>query len=130
MALFCDFQVIQGDAVKRLGDGGETVWRKNFETRGEPGGMAVLMFMVAGLTVANSDVRIRVNERDVGKIEHYNGADARHWFSQIVNIGPNILNDGMNEIEIRAVSWSGATEGDLWDDFFIKDVICFFQQST
>jgi hypothetical protein len=40
------------------------------------------------------------------------------------------LNDGNNELQIVAVGWPGATSGNLFDDFELKDVVCFFHQSA
>jgi len=40
------------------------------------------------------------------------------------------LNNGNNEIQIEAVGFPGATNTNKFDDFFLKDVICFFKQST
>jgi hypothetical protein len=130
MPVVCDFNVIQGDAVRRIGDGA-TLWEQNFNTGGRhPGGNAILMLMVKGLTVTDSDVEVLINNTPVGIIEHYNGADNRHWFTQVINIGPNILNDGNNELQIQAVSYDEAVPGDLYDDFFVKDVVCIFQQAA
>ena len=130
MPVVCDLKVIQGDSVRRIGDGA-TLWEKNFNTSGRyAGGNAILMLMVSGLTVTNSDVNVRINNQNVGKIEHYNGAKSNHWFSQIINIGGGILKNGNNEIEIQAVSYPGASAGDIFDDFYIKDVVCIFQQAA
>lgn len=61
MPVVSDIQVIQGDAIKTLGDGGSTVWEKTFNTGGRySGGKAVLMFMVKGLTETESDVDIKI----------------------------------------------------------------------
>ena len=131
MPVVCDIQVIQGDSTKRLGDGGSTVWEKTFNTGGRhSGGKAILMFMVKGLTATTSDVTILINNTNVGKIENYKGADPNHWFTQIVNIGSGILKNGDNELQIEAISWPGAHAGDLYDDFWIKDVVCIFQQKA
>lgn len=131
MPVVCDLQVIQGDATRRLGDGGATVWEKNFNTGGRyAAGDAILMLMVKGLTATQSDVDVKINNKHVGRIEHYNGADSRHWFTQIINIGAGILKSGNNEIQIEAVSWPGARAGDIYDDFWIKDVVCIFQQAA
>lgn len=130
MPVVSDIKVIQGDAIRRIGDGA-TLWEKTFNTGGRhSGGHAILMLMVKGLTAANSDVDVLINNRKVGVIEHYNGADRNHWFTQIVNIGGGILNDGNNDLQIQAVSYPGAGAGDLFDDFFLKDVVCTFQQAA
>jgi hypothetical protein len=131
MPVLCDFVVIQGDSNKVLGDSGDVLWEKTFNTGGRSsGGGAILMLMVKGLTSTKSNVPVKINNIDVGYIFHYNGANSGHWFTQIINIGANILKDGNNELQIGAVSWPGAKPGDLYDDFYIRDVICFFQQSS
>ena len=130
MPVLCDFMVIQGDSSRRIGDSA-TLWEKTFSTGGRhPGGMAILMFMVKGLTATDSNVDVKINNTSVGKIFHYKGADPNHWFTQIINIGSGILSNGNNEIQIEAVSYPGATPGNIFDDFFIRDVVCVFQQET
>jgi hypothetical protein len=131
MPVVCDMQVIQGDSNKRLGDGGATIWEKDFGTGGRySGGDAILMFMVKGLTATESTVDVKINNRSVGRIYPYTGADSDHWFTQIINIGGGILKSGTNELQIQAVTWPGSTSGDIWDDFWIRDVVCFFQQKA
>jgi hypothetical protein len=131
MTVLCDFVVIQGDVTKVMGDSGAVLWEKTFNTGGRrSGGNAILMMMVRGLTQTTSNVPVKINNKDVGYIFNYNGANANHWFTQIINIGQDILKDGNNEFQIGAVSWPGAKAGDLYDDFAIRDVVCFFQQSS
>lgn len=131
MPVLCDFVVIQGDDNVVLGDGGVVLWEKNFNTGGRhSGGAAILMLMVSGLTETTSNVPVKINNKTVGNIYNYNGAKSGHWFTQIINIGTTVLKDGNNEIQIGAVSWPGAESGNLYDDFAIRDVICFFQQSS
>ena len=129
MAVLSDFVVIQGDSNRRVGDGA-TLWEKNFNTGGRhSGGAAILMFMVKGLTVAEKDVDVKINNTSVGKIFRYNGANANHWFTQIINIGSGILNNGNNELQIEAIDYEGGGS-DHFDDFYLRDVVCFFQQSS
>ncbi len=129
MPVVCDFVVIQGDSSRRIGDT-STLWEKNFNTGGLNGkGSAFLMFMVKGLTATDSDVDVKINNMSVGKIFHSNSEDTG-WYTQIINIGTGVLNDGSNELQIEAVSFPGATPGNIYDDFYIRDVICFFKQST
>lgn len=131
MPVLCDFVVIQGDDNVVLGDGGVVLWEKNFSTGGRhSGGEAILMLMVRGLTETTSNVPVKINNKTVGNIYNYNGANSNHWFTQIINIGTTVLKDGNNEIQIGAVSWPGAESGNLYDDFAIRDVICFFKQSS
>lgn len=130
MPVLSDFTVIQGDVNRRVGDGA-TLWEKTFNTGGRhPGGQAILTLMVKGLTETNSDVDVKINNVSVGKIFHYKGANPNHWFSQTINIGGGILNNGDNELQLEAVTWPGATPNNLFDDFFLRDVVCFFQQAA
>ena len=130
MAILGDFVVIQGDVVRKIGDGAP-LWERNFNTKGRRYyGHAILTLMVKGLTVATSDVDVKINNRKVGVIHRYSGAHQQHWFTQIINIQGRYLSRRTNEIQIAAAPWPGARAGDLYDDFFIKDVVCFFQQSN
>lgn len=130
MPVLSDFAVIQGDASRRIGDG-KILWEKYFDTVARhSGGNAILMFMVKGLTVTDTTVDVKINNKSVGKIFNYNGADRNHWFTQIINIGGGILKNGQNELQIEAVSYPGASPGDIFDDFFVRDVVCFFQQKS
>ncbi len=125
MPVLCDFQVIQGDSSRRIGDGA-IIWEKTFNTGGRTsGGKAILMLMVKGLTYATEPVDVKINNTSVGKIFPYRwptkaerDAAANHWHTQIINIGGGILNDGNNELQIEAVSYPEATGSNAFDDIF------------
>ena len=134
MAELCNFTVIQGDQPALIGEGHEefdrpfnTGGRRPYADKG-----AFLMLSVQGLTHTDRDVDVQVNGVSVGKICHYGGQNetAGYWFTQTIHFGSNILNDGDNRIEIRAVTWPGATPTNRFDDFWLKDVICFFKQNS
>lgn len=130
MPFVSDFVMIKGDEPIRIGDGRD-LWEAPFNTGGRSADHhAFLIFNVKGLTHTNLDVRVRVNGIEVGKIYHYGGRSetAEYWFTQMIAMQGQTLNDGDNEIEIRAVSWPGATADNLYDDFYLKDVFCFFHQ--
>lgn len=129
MPVLCDFTVIQGDINKVIGDDGVAQWEETFNTGGRCG-QAVLMFMVKGLTSTTNNVDVKINGKVIGKIYHYNGANASHWFTQIINVGKGYLNDGDNLLQIHAVSFPDAESGNIYDDFSIRDVIIFFQQRS
>jgi len=40
----------------------------------------------------------------------------------------NTLHDSSNEIQIQAVTWPGASDTDQFDNFQLKDMMCFFHQ--
>lgn len=130
MPVLCDMKVIQGDAAKVVGDA-DSLWRKSFNTGGRTAsGDAIIMLMVRGLTDSPSDVPVYVNDKRVGAIGRYQGGEASHWHTQIINIGAGVLRDGNNTLEIRAVAAADPSSRNLYDDFVIKDVVCFFQQSA
>ena len=128
MPIVSDFVVIQGDITRRIGDRA-TLWEKTFDTVGRAhGGLAILTFMVKGLIHTESNVDVKINGKHVGRIFNYKDADPNHWFTQIMTIGSNILNDGENKIHIEAVSYPSSESGDIFEDFYIRDVVCFFKQ--
>lgn len=131
MPVLCDMKVIQGDAQKLIGDGGTANWEPKFNTGGRrASGDAILMLMVKGLTNARSDVPVKINGTQVGVIELATGNNANQWFTQIISIGGANLKDGDNELEISAAPASQPGPGNLYDDFILKNVVCFFQQSS
>ena len=132
MPVVSDFTFIQGDDQITIGDG-NTLWEANFSTSArvetEP---ALLIFNVRGLTDTNVDVVVRVNDIQVGTIRRYNGgsSNAGNWFTQMIRIEGATLVSGSNELRIEAVGWPGSTVGNLFDDFDLKDVVCFFHQAV
>ncbi len=133
MAALCDIQVIKDNFTQQIGDNGEIIWEQSFNcgdglvTEGE----AVLMLMVKGLTqtLDNADAVVKINDTSVGVIENYNGADSSHWFTQIIDIESGIL-ESSNKLSITAVPYEGAEPGNLFDDFRVKDVVCFFSANA
>jgi|RhiMetdeSRZDD1v2_1073273.scaffolds.fasta_scaffold108850_4 hypothetical protein len=125
-----DYTVIQNDTSILIGDG-NPVWNKTFNTGGRQTSEAFLTLNVAGLTFAVSGVEVRINHIIVGHIHPYAGLveTAENWYSQTIVFPGSVLHDGNNEIEIRAVSFPGATPGNIFDDFFLKSVICHFHQA-
>ena len=133
-ARISNFMILRGNDSIRIGDG-NPAWERNiilreFELPG-PIFSAFLTYMVKGLTVATSNPEIRINNTLVGRIQRAEGANRNHWFTQTVTIshsaiGPVQLHQGQNEFEIRAVAWPGASADDLYDDFFLRNVILHY----
>lgn len=148
MPLLADFVVIQGDNRVKIGDPSQyNEWSKTFDTGGRrKDGFAFLIFNVKGLTHTEKKVVVEINGTPVGDIYPYfpGGADVvktdiddankkRHmgyWYTQMINVGGNMLKDGNNTIRIHAVDFPGCTGANKYDDFELKDVICFFQQKA
>jgi hypothetical protein len=128
-AVVSDYTMIVGDASVQIGDV-RPVWTQTFNTGGREISNAFLTLNVANLTATGSSVAVRINGTIVGYIYPYPGAPATHWYSQTIAFSGSVLHNGNNEIEVRAVSYPGASYGDIYDDFFLKGVICHFKQSA
>ena len=115
-----DFVFIRGDANRTIGDNGLTIWESNFNaTTVSRSTRGVLMFMVRGLTLAEENVEVRINNQVIGQIFRYEGADSSYWFTQIIQVDTGVLVPEDNELEIRAIGYPGASAGDLFDDFVL-----------
>jgi homoserine acetyltransferase len=132
MPVVCDFQWVNGVGTGiHIGDGGhKPVWEANFHTGGRhKNGHAVLVFMVRGLTGEHS-ATVKVNNQFAGRIEPYTGADPAHWFVQMINISGGPLISGVNELQIDGAPPTNPAPGNQFDDFQVKNVLCFFQQEA
>lgn len=146
MPVLCDFTLIVGDSPISLGDSNQ-VWEEDFDTGGRrsnsPG---FLIFNVRHLTHSNHDVVVSFNGNQVGVIYNYRpggaGIDstninqpekwrqADHWYTQMIAFSGDQLNSGKNTIQIQAVQFPEHTRTNEYDDFQIKDMICFFHQEA
>ena len=115
--VLADFIQIVGDGPIDVSQtqGGNEFPLPSFNTGGRLGNQtALLVFSVRDLS-GSADVRI--NDVSVGTIT----ATSPGIFStQLITLDGNKLNDGTNRIVLKNVS----------DNFKIKDLICFFHQST
>jgi hypothetical protein len=120
------YTMLRGDSPVTIGDS-LPLWEVHFGTpervTSHP---AMLMFNVSGLTQTNLSVIVKVNGTEVGRIYRYDGGNGGHWFTQMIHIAGNQINDGDNVLQIQAVSWPGATSTNLYDDFSLKDVVVFY----
>ena len=132
MPVVSDFTLIRGDSVVTIGDS-LPVWETTFNTGGrESGSPAFLIFNVRGLTATTVNVAVKINNQEVGQIRRYGGDGdiVNNWYTQMIAVDGSTLNNGNNELQIQAVGWPGAEAGNLFDDFQLKDVVCFFHQSA
>jgi hypothetical protein len=129
MTVLCDFVIIHGvsGGVQIGDDGFKPTWETSFNTGGRTGS-AFITFMIKGLTVATEPPVVKVNNKFAGHIFPYVGANPNHWFSQTINI-TSLLNDGDNELEVP-VAINPSEAGGTFDDYVLRNVFCFFQQST
>lgn len=116
----CDFIQIVGDGPVTIG---ANVTELPFSTGGRVSGndvasTALLLFNLKGLTTAT--IPVKVNNVVVGNIYPYAGANANHWYTQMVALTGTQLVNGTNEIQLESNS----------DSFQIKNMVCFFHQSA
>jgi hypothetical protein len=116
-----------GDAKEQIGDVREE-WIKDFKMKDcDTKKSAILMYMVRGLTSTNEKPIVKINDKPIGKIIPYKGQDSKHYFTQMLNIQPAILKDtDANRIKVEAVSWPGATEGNIYDDFDLRNMYIIY----
>jgi hypothetical protein len=138
MPVLCDFIEILGSEGVAIGDG-RPPWKETFDTGGREGGKstAFLIFNVRGLTYADKDVDVKINNKVIGKIVPYGGLNvaerddtAKYWYTQLIAMNGADLKNGINEIEVLAADLPVPTATNKYDDFSLKNVICFFHQAA
>ena len=53
-----------------------------------------------------------------------------YWYTQMVAFNGSDLKNGNNEVQIEAVGFPGSRSTNKFDDFQVKDMMCFFHQSA
>ena len=146
MPVVCDFIEIVGDRPVTIGDKNPG-WEKSFNTAGRNRSHSgFLIFNVRHLTHTDRDVPVRINGTRVGFIYNYrpggggidrsNGSQpekfrqADHWYTQMIAFSGRQIDSGDNTISIEAVSFPEDTSSNRFDDFQIKNLVCFFHQSA
>lgn len=134
MPVLADFTVIRGDSPITIGDN-NTSWDTTFNTGGRHNSAAVLMFNIQHLTHTHRNVVVKVNGNEVGRIYPYSGEfeTAKNWYTQIITLtGSQLKSSGNNQLRIQAVRLDpeDTTGTNVFDDFNIKDVVCFFHQEA
>ena len=127
MPVLSDFTTILGDSTVEIGDGSNrNGWTANFDTGGRTGGTAFITFMMKGLTKAQGNAQVFVNDTPVGYLFHSNGGNANHWSMQTVSLKGGTLKDGGNVLRVESVQ--ATTSG--YDNYFLRDIICHFHQEA
>jgi hypothetical protein len=126
MTVLCDFQTIICDVAQPVpvtGPGAEVPLGNPFDTSGriagpsETGGSSVfLIYSVRGMV---GTAQVFVNDSD-----EFNGiitpSSGTAWSTQLIALAGSRRNDGNNRITLRNVT----------DAFTIKDLICYYHQSS
>ena len=126
MTVLCDFQTIIGEVAQPVpvtGPGAEVPLGNPFDTSGriagpsETGGSsAFLIYSVRGM-VGTAQVFVNDSDEFNGIITPSSGTG---WSTQLIALAGFRLNDGDNRITLRNVT----------DAFTIKDLICYYHQSS
>lgn len=138
MALVQDFQIISsretfiGDG--RVNDKEEVEFDFRLADISERHA-AILQFEVQGLTVANENPDVEINNRKVGEIDRHflrsKGTDGemRFWMPQSMIIPGGRLRNGTNTLEITAPGWKHSHDRDRYDDFRIRNIVLYYRTS-
>jgi hypothetical protein len=128
MPVVCDFTVIQ-EGTRKIGDAGQ--FSKNFGTGGRHDTQALLMINVKNLT--HNFAQVIINGTTLKALQPSSEADREQWFSQHKVLPSGLLSpvEGNNIIEIkRVLNNNPGNGGGQFDDFEIRDVVCFFHQAA
>lgn len=136
MPTLSDFVVVGGEDVVSIGDKNPS-WQEEFWTGDRrSSGLVFLMITVKGMTWAKKSAEVKINDKSVGHItpnrwptKDLKKEAAEHWVTQTITFkASDLKDDSKNSITIKAVKYPGGSGSDIYDDFSIKNVICFFHQ--
>ena len=97
----------------------------------------LLQYEVRGLTVANQNPTVEINNKTVGNISvnDITGAGNDYiadkvWFQQSMVVEPGQLKPGNNTLEIKAPSWAHTTTHNKYDDFNIRNIVLMYKTDS
>ena len=148
MTVLCDYSVIQAGRVV-IGNGsdpndpniefekdgsafgkGSPMFSKKFNTDGRHDAQAVLMINVQGLTDGNAVVF--VNNKPVNPLTPSPQGNSSQTFTQHMVLPSDLLSPtgGNNLLVIKRVLEGAGVNPKDFDDFVVRDIVCFFKQSA
>ncbi|WP_199443081.1 hypothetical protein [Umezawaea beigongshangensis] len=147
MTLLSDFEVIRKNAVV-IGEGTGPLVVK-FSTGGVNNTLpAILLFAVSGLTIVDPATapQVKVNGVDIGRISPYPGSstgelteESMAWYTQHLVIPSTAkldpVNANGNTLEITRADLGIVLQPPnpnpgQFDDFQVRDIVCFFRQPS
>jgi hypothetical protein len=139
--VLADFEVIQSDEVIIGDSGGDPAgvnpWTESFNSGGrlvvhtgtDRKLKAFITLMVRGINISGTFAEVEINQQPVGRI--FASVDSiENWRTQSISFESSVLNNGDNRILIRAVPSADPSPGNLFSDFLVSNVICFFRQDS
>ncbi|WP_174134342.1 hypothetical protein [Parasulfitobacter algicola] len=141
----CDFVHVTRNPIT-IGDRNR-VYEHHFGTGGRNSrSSGFIILNVSGLTHSDGSVVVSINGVEIGRIQNYrpggagisqsdgNQAEkwrqAHHWYTQMIAFDGTRLRDGSNTLQIEAVDFPEDSASNRFDDFQVKDVVCFFHQNA
>lgn len=104
----------------------------SFGTGGRHNSPALITMMVRSLTDGHARVVLN-NDHEIGRISPSSSEDQSTWRQEQFVVHSNILSgansDEANTLQIFPVQEADDVPGDH-DDFFVRDIVCFFHQQT
>ena len=52
------------------------------------------------------------------------------WYTQTITVGPGVFRSGTNRLTIDAAPHTTSNPDDLFDDFTVRDIVCFFKEAV
>ena len=131
MPILSDFSHIVGDEIICIGDNSNASgFVKTFPTGGrDSSSRAFISFMIKGLTAADQDAIVFLNDREIGRLRRNTGGNDQQWQTQSITMRDSDLNNGSNVLRINPVPLSGGGSNNF-DDYYITNVICHFHQKA
>lgn len=144
MTVLADYQFIESGPVIIGDPPAENPFRRDFNTGGRLGGYtAFLTLMVSGLNLGKG-ARVLINDREVGTIFPVSltvtvpnlpvAVNDTSWRTQTISFKSDILSSGddadANQLTIDAVPRANPQPNDLFENFVISNVLCFFRQDS
>ena len=130
MTVVSDFTVIQS-GVATVGDPNANVLQRHFRTtNNNDNQIALVTMMVSGLAAGSAPVRL--NGHEIGEIAPHD-AGSKGWFAEQFAVPKGILKPGQanpNELQINLVPAANPSPGNVFDDFQVRDIVCFFHQDV
>ncbi|NUT49991.1 MAG: hypothetical protein HOV94_22170 [Saccharothrix sp.] len=143
MTVLADYEVVF-DGEHHLGDGASANFVSSFSAGGAlPNYKGLLVLMVGGLNVAPllELPKVLLNGTEIGKLAPVylgwnsdQGLAQQSWYTQHIIFSTNLLKTQQvneNKLTITAAKLSQPPpNAGVYDDFWVRDIVCFFRQAS
>jgi hypothetical protein len=145
MTVLADFEIIPtafranipSFGEVEIGDSpGLNPWKGTFESGGRLADQsgrfwAFITLMVRGIINSGARAEVEINNQSVGAIFSSQNSFSTAWRTQTIVFDSKLLINGTgNQIVIRPALLDFPSPGNSFDNFHIRDVMCFFRQKS